>query len=317
MNEKVLHILEYEKIMARLEPYASSAQAKAMCLDLKPSTDLVEIRERQTNTRDALSRIYKRGNVSFSGLIDIRPSLKLLEIGSTLDTKELLTIASLLALTEQVQEYGSTEDEDLLSDSLQGIFDSLCPIHSLLTEIRRCIAAENEITDEASAKLKEIRRNKKLVNQNIHSKLASIVNSSTNKNMLQDTIVTMRNGRYCIPVKVEHRSSFPGMIHDQSSTGSTLFIEPMAVVQMNNQLKELDMQELAEIERILSILSEQAAFHKDNLYDNYTLLTRLDFIFARGKYAKSYDGSEPIFNEDGIIDIKLGRHPLPMGIDNR
>ena len=310
MNEKALHILEYEKIMARLEPYASSAQAKAMCLALKPSTDLVEIRERQTQTKDALSRIYKRGNVSFSGLIDIRPSLKLLEIGSTLDTKELLTIASLLALTEQVQEYGSTEDEDLMSDSLQGIFDSLCPIHSLLMEIRRCIAAENEITDEASAKLKEIRRNKKLVNQNIHSKLASIVNSSTNKNMLQDTIVTMRNGRYCIPVKVEHRSSFPGMIHDQSSTGSTLFIEPMAVVQMNNQLKELDMQELAEIERILSILSENASFHKDNLYDNYMLLTKLDFIFARGKYAKSYDGSEPIFNEDGIIEIKLGRHPL-------
>ena len=310
MNEKALHILEYEKIMARLEPYASSAQAKAMCLNLKPSTDLVEIRERQTQTKDALSRIYKRGNVSFSGLIDIRPSLKLLEIGSTLDTKELLTIASLLALTEQVQEYGSTEDVDLLADSLQGIFDSLCPIHSLLSEIRRCIAAENEITDEASAKLKEIRRNKKLVNQNIHSKLSAIVNSSTNKNMLQDTIVTMRNGRYCIPVKVEHRSSFPGMIHDQSSTGSTLFIEPMAVVQMNNQLKELDMQELAEIERILSILSENAAFHKENLYDNYTLLTQLDFIFARGKYAKSYDGSEPIFNEEGIIEIKLGRHPL-------
>ncbi|MBE5956172.1 MAG: endonuclease MutS2 [Lachnospiraceae bacterium] len=310
MNEKALHILEYEKILAQLEPYASSAQAKDMCLHLKPSTDLVEIRERQTQTKDALSRIYKRGNVSFSGLIDIRPSLKLLEIGSTLDTKELLTIASLLALTEQVQEYGSTEDEDLLADSLQGIFDSLCPIHSLLFEIRRCIAAENEITDEASAKLKEIRRNKKLVNQNIHSKLAAIVNSSTNKNMLQDTIVTMRNGRYCIPVKVEHRSSFPGMIHDQSSTGSTLFIEPMAVVQMNNQLKELDIRELAEIERILSILSENAAFHKDNLYDNFMLLTQLDFIFARGKYAKSYDGSEPIFNEDGIIEIKLGRHPL-------
>ena len=310
MNEKALHILEYEKITARLEPHASSAQAKAMCRDLKPSTDLVEIRERQTQTKDALSRIYKRGNLSFSGLIDIRPSLKLLEIGSTLDTKELLTIASLLALTEQVQEYGSTEDEDLLADSLQGIFDSLCPIRSLLMEIRRCIAAENEITDEASAKLKEIRRNKKLVNQNIHSKLSAIVNSSTNKNLLQDTIVTMRNGRYCIPVKVEYRSSFPGMIHDQSSTGSTLFIEPMAVVQMNNQLKELDMQELAEIERILSILSESASFHKENLYDNYTLLTKLDFIFAKGKYAKTYDGSEPIFNEDGIIDIKLGRHPL-------
>ena len=310
MNEKALHILEYEKIMARLEPFASSAQAKAMCLNLKPSTDLVEIRERQTQTKDALSRIYKRGNVSFSGLVDIRPSLKLLEIGSTLDTKELLTIASLLALTEQVQEYGSTEDEDLRNDSLQGTFDSLCPIYSLLAEIRRCIAAENEITDEASAKLKEIRRNKKLTNQSIHTKLASIVNSQNNKNMLQDTIVTMRNGRYCIPVKVEHRSSFPGMIHDQSATGSTLFIEPMAVVQMNNQLKELDMQELAEIERILSILSEQAAFHKDNLYDNYMLLTQLDFIFARGKFAKSYDGSEPIFNEDGIIDIKLGRHPL-------
>ena len=310
MNEKVLHTLEYDKIIQRLEPFASSAQAKEMCLHLAPSADLVEIKERQAQTRDALSRIYKRGNLSFSGLYDIRPSLKLLEIGSTLDTKELLAIAGLLALTEQVAEYGSTEDEDLLEDSLQGTFDSLCPLHSLMTEIRRCILAENEIADDASAKLKEIRRNKKLTNQAIHSKLASIVNSPTNKNMLQDSLVTMRNGRYCIPVKAEHRSSFSGMLHDQSSSGSTLFIEPREVVQMNNQLKELDMQEIAEIDRILSVLSEQAAFEKDNLYDNYQLLTQLDFIFARGKFAKSYEGSEPIFNEDGIIDIKYGRHPL-------
>ena len=310
MNEKVLHTLEYDKIIQRLEPFASSAQAKEMCLHLAPSADLVEIKERQAQTRDALSRIYKRGNLSFSGLYDIRPSLKLLEIGSTLDTKELLAIAGLLALTEQVAEYGSTEDEDLLEDSLQGTFDSLCPLHSLMTEIRRCILAENEIADDASAKLKEIRRNKKLTNQAIHSKLASIVNSPTNKNMLQDSLVTMRNGRYCIPVKAEHRSSFSGMLHDQSSSGSTLFIEPREVVQMNNQLKELDIQEIAEIDRILSVLSEQAAFEKDNLYDNYQLLTQLDFIFARGKFAKSYEGSEPIFNEDGIIDIKYGRHPL-------
>lgn len=310
MNEKVLHTLEYDKIIQRLEPFASSAQAKEMCLHLVPSTDLVEIRERQAQTRDALSRIYKRGNLSFSGLYDIRPSLKLLEIGSTLDTKELLSIAGLLALTEQVAEYGSTEDENLLEDSLQGTFDSLFPLHSLMTEIRRCILAENEIADDASAKLKEIRRNKKMTNQSIHSKLASIVNSPNSKTMLQDSIVTMRNGRYCIPVKAEHRSSFSGMIHDQSSSGSTLFIEPMAVVQMNNQLKELDIQELAEIDRILSVLSEQAAFEKENLYDNYQLLTQLDFIFARGKFAKSYEGSEPMFNEEGIIDIKYGRHPL-------
>ncbi len=310
MNEKVLHTLEYDKIIQRLEPFASSAQAKEMCLHLVPSADLMEIKERQAQTRDALSRIYKRGNLSFSGLYDIRPSLKLLEIGSTLDTKELLAIAGLLSLTEQVAEYGSTEDEDLLDDSLQGTFDSLCPLHSLMTEIRRCILAENEIADDASAKLKEIRRNKKLTNQAIHSKLASIVNSPTNKNMLQDSLVTMRNGRYCIPVKAEHRSSFSGMLHDQSSSGSTLFIEPREVVQMNNQLKELDIQEIAEIDRILSVLSEQAAFEKDNLYDNYQLLTQLDFIFARGKFAKSYEGSEPIFNEDGIIDIKYGRHPL-------
>lgn len=310
MNEKVLHILEYEKIMNRLEPFASSAQAKEMCKKLTPSTDLVEIRERQAQTRDALSRTYKRGNLSFSGLLDIRPSLKLLEIGSTLTTKELLEIASLLALTEQVQEYGSTEDEELIGDSLQPLFDSLMPIHSLLFEIRRCIASEDEINDDASAKLKEIRRNKKLTNQSIHSKLASIVNSQANKGLLQDTIVTMRNGRYCIPVKQEYRGSFPGMIHDQSSTGSTLFIEPMSVVQMNNQLKELEIQELTEIDRILTLLSDQAGFEKENLLDNYQLLTQLDFIFARGKFAKSYDGSEPLFNEDGIIEIKQGRHPL-------
>lgn len=310
MNEKVLHILEYDKIINMLIPFASSSQAKEMCKSLIPSTDLVEIREWQAQTRDSLSRIYKRGSLSFSGLIDIRPSLKLLEIGSTLDAKELLNIASLLALTEQVQEYGSTEDEELIGDSLQPLFDSLCPVHSLLFEIRRCIASEEEMNDDASAKLKEIRRNKKLTNQSIHSKLQSIVNSQSNKGLLQDSIVTMRNGRYCIPVKQEYRNSFPGMIHDQSSTGSTLFIEPMSVVQLNNQLKELEIQELAEIDRILTLLSDQAGFEKENLYDNYQLLAQLDFIFARGKFAKSYEGSEPVFNEDGIIEIKQGRHPL-------
>ncbi|MDO4554029.1 MAG: endonuclease MutS2, partial [Lachnospiraceae bacterium] len=310
MNDRVLHILEYEKIMDRLTPFASSAQAKEMCRNLKPSTDLVEIREWQAQTRDALSRIYKHGNLSFSGLIDIRPSLKLLEIGSSLNAGELLQIASLLALTEQVLEYGSTEEETLLSDSVQPLFDSLCPSHSLLFEIRRCIASEDEINDDASAKLKDIRRNKKLTNQSIHSKLASIVNSQSNKSLLQDSIITMRNGRYCIPVKQEYRGSFPGMIHDQSATGSTLFIEPMAVVQMNNQLKELEIAELAEIDRILSLLSEQVGFEQETLLDNYQLLTQLDFIFARGKFAKSYDGSEPLFNEDGIIEIKQGRHPL-------
>lgn len=310
MNEKALRILEYNKIIHLLTEYASSEMGKQLCKDLTPSTHLVEIQSEQANTRDALSRLYQHGSVSFLGLEDVRPCLRLLDVGSSLNTKELLQIARLLSITNQVQQYGDSRDEEAPIDSLQTMFEDLVPLTSLQHEIQQCILSETEISDEASVGLKDVRKSIKQTNRAIHNKLSSIVNSQQNKTLLQDAIVTMRNGRYCIPVKQEYRSSFPGMIHDQSSTGSTIFIEPMAVVQLNNQLRELEMKEQAEIDRILAFLSEQVSFEAQNILSNLEILTQLDFIFAKAKFAKAYQGSEPIFNEDGIINIKYARHPL-------
>lgn len=310
MNEKALRILEYNKIIHLLTEYASSEMGKQLCRDLIPSTHLVEIQSEQANTRDALSRLYQHGSVSFLGLEDVRPCLRLLDVGSSLNTKELLQIARLLSIANQVQQYGDSRDEEAPIDSLQTMFEDLVPLTSLQHEIQQCILSETEISDEASVGLKDVRKSIKQTNRAIHNKLSSIVNSQQNKTLLQETIVTMRNGRYCIPVKQEYRSSFPGMIHDQSSTGSTIFIEPMAVVQLNNQLRELEMKEQAEIDRILAFLSEQVSFEAQNILSNLEILTQLDFIFAKAKFAKAYQGSEPIFNEDGIINIKYARHPL-------
>ncbi len=227
----------------------------------------------------------------------------------TLSAGELLEIAGLL---EAVKMHWPTVHSDDMADadSLDSVFESLVPMDGLLKDIRHCIISPEEISDDASSALKDIRRNMKLTNQKIHSQLTAMVSSSSNKDMLQDALVTMRNGRYCIPVKQEYRGQFKGMIHDQSSSGSTLFIEPMAVVTLNNQLKELEGQEQTEIERILSLLSEQASYDMDGLAQNQKLLVLLDFIFAKAKYAKDYNGSKPIFREDGVINIKQGRHPL-------
>ncbi len=310
MNKKVLKTLEYDKVIRQLEGYASSDMAKALVKALEPSSDYDEILSRQDETRSALTRIFKKGNISFSGLPDIRPHLKLLEIESSLSAKELLDISRLLALCAQVKEYGSTEDEDLAFDCLSSDFDMLDPLDFLKSRISLCIVSEDEINDEASHALKDIRRQIRQTNIAIHNKLTSIVNSQSNKALLQDAIITTRNGRYCVPVKAEHRNVFPGMIHDQSSSGSTLFIEPMAVVNMNNQLKELEIKELAEIDRILKTLSAQAGTCTRELAENQRILTRLDFIFAKARYARDYQGTEPIFNKEGIIDLKQARHPL-------
>ncbi len=310
MNEKALRILEYNKIIHLLTEYASSEMGKQLCKNLTPSTNLVEIQSEQANTRDALSRLYQHGSVSFLGLEDIRPCLRLLDVGSSLNTKELLQIARLLSIANQAQQYGDARDDEAPIDSLQTMFEELVPLTSLQHEIQQCILSETEISDEASVGLKDVRKSIKQTNRAIHNKLSSIVNSQQNKTLLQETIVTMRNGRYCIPVKQEYRSSFPGMIHDQSATGSTIFIEPMAVVQLNNELRELEMKEQAEIDKILAFLSEQVSFEAQNILSDLEILTQLDFIFAKAKFAKAYQGSEPIFNEDGIIDIKYARHPL-------
>lgn len=310
MNDKALKTLEYDKIISKLETYASSPMGKKHCSSLLPSSDYDEILKAQEETKDALSRLYKNGFLSFQGLSDIRPYLKLLEIDSALTAKELLEIARLLSITAQVKEYGSSEEASTFSDSLSNYFDLLEPLEFLYQRITSCILSADEISDDASSALREIRKEIKQTNISIHNKLASIINSQSNRTILQDALITMRNGRYCVPVKAEYKSSFQGMIHDQSASGSTLFIEPMAVVQLNNKLKELDMKEQAEIEKILQLLSAQAAGCVRDLEENQNILTNLDFIFAKAKYAKEYQGSEPVFNTDGIIDIKQARHPL-------
>ncbi len=310
MNTKVLTTLEYDKIIKKLETYASSDMGKSCCKQLLPSSDYEEIISSQGETKDALTRLYKAGYLSFQGLSDIRPHLRLLDMGSTLNTKELLDIARLLAVTAQAVDYGETEDETMAYDSLNSYFSELDPLEFLHQRISQCILSEDEISDDASSALRDIRREVKQTNISIHNKLTSVINSQSNKTMLQDALITVRNGRYCVPVKTEYRNAFPGMIHDQSSSGSTLFIEPMAVVQLNNHLKELDIKEKAEIEKILASLSAQAASCIRELEDNQNILTRLDFIFAKAKYAKDYQGTEPEFNTDGMIEIKQGRHPL-------
>jgi DNA mismatch repair protein MutS2 len=309
MNQKALKTLEYYKIIEQLEAMASSSLGKEMCHDLQPSTDIAQIRQEQTETSDALKRIFKKGSISFSGVKDIRASLKRLAIGSVLNAGELLRICILLETTSKIKSYSKKDTPDVPDDSLDAFFATLEPINPLYTKIRTCIISEEEISDEASSTLRHIRRSIKNANDKIHSQLNSMVNGSV-RTYLQDAVITMRNGRYCIPVKAEYKGQVPGMIHDQSSTGSTIFIEPMSVVKLNNDIKELMLQEQDEIEKILAELSELAAGYTEVLEDNFNTLTKLDFIFARGQLSIQYNGSEPQFNTDGIIELKNSRHPL-------
>lgn len=309
MNPKALKTLEYYKIIDQLETMASSPIGKEMCHNLLPSTDIAEILINQTQTTDAMKRIFQRGSISFSGVKDIRASIKRLTIGSVLNAGELLKICILLETTSKIKSYAKKENPDAPSDSLDEFFTSLEPINPLYSKIRLCIVSEEEISDEASGTLKHIRRSIKNANDKIHSQLNSMVNGSA-RTYLQDPVITMRNGRYCIPVKAEHKSHVPGMVHDQSSTGSTIFIEPMSVVKLNNDIKELMLQEQEEIEKILAELSELAAGYTDVLEDNFNTLTKLDFIFAKGQLSIEHKGSEPEFNTEGVIDLKNSRHPL-------
>ena len=310
MNNKALRILEFHKITEELTRYASSETGKNRCSKLRPSSNYDEIVRWQEETRDALTRIYKKGNLSFSGLTDVRPSLKRVEIGASLTAAELLEIARLLEITDQAYRYSRPENPNEPPDSLTALFDGLVSLSPLCMEIRRCIPDVDEISDDASSALKDIRRTIKQTNAKIHTQLTAIVSSNENRVHLQDSIITMRNGRYCVPVKAEHRNRILGMIHDQSSSGSTLFVEPLAIVNLNNQLKELAAQEQAEIDRILAGLSEQAGYERETIADNGKRLVELDFIFAKAAYAKTYRGTEPLFNEDGIVAIRQGRHPL-------
>ena len=311
MNEKVLHTLEYNKILDQLTEYAFSADAKSRCQKLRPITDRAQIEQLQQQTSDALSRLFKYGSLSFSGVTDIRDSLKRLEIGGALSAIELLRVCSLLESAKRAKAFArSQDDSDQPDDSLTSLFAGIESLTPLCDEIRRCILSEDEIADDASSTLHSIRRSMRGMNDKIRAQMNSMINNTTTRSYLQDTVITMRDGRYCLPVKAEAKSLVPGMIHDQSSTGSTLFIEPMAVVNLNNEYKELQLREQEEIEVILAGLSNLTASYATQLLADYELLTELDFIFARAAFAQTYNGVAPLFNDDGRIHIRKGRHPL-------
>ena len=309
MNTKVLTTLEYTKIIDLLTEKADSEPGKKLCRDLVPSTDLSTIRTAQRETKDALARLFRIGSTSFGSNRDFGFSIRSLEIGSSLSMSELLKLASFLDNVSRIKTYGKKEREDLPNDSLDAYFEGLTPMTQLANEINRCILSEEEMADDASPKLKSIRRSKLSINEKIHSQLTSMVNGAY-RTFLQDAVITMRDNRYCIPVKAEYKSQVSGMVHDQSSTGSTFFIEPAAVVNLNNQLKELDLQEQEEIEVILGDLSSQAAVHTSELAADQKIMTTLDFIFAKAKLAMEQNATEPIFNTEHYIQIRKGRHPL-------
>ena len=309
MNTKVLTTLEYTKIIDLLTEKADSEPGKKLCRELVPSTDLSAIRTAQRETKDALARLFRIGSTSFGSNRDLGFSIRSLEIGSSLSMSELLKLASFLDNVSRIKTYGKKEREDLPNDSLDAYFEGLTPMTQLANEINRCILSEEEMADDASPKLKSIRRSKLSTNEKIHSQLTSMVNGAY-RTFLQDAVITMRDNRYCIPVKAEYKSHVSGMVHDQSSTGSTFFIEPAAVVNLNNQLKELDLQEQEEIEVILGDLSSQAAVHTSELAADQKIMTTLDFIFAKAKLAMEQNATEPIFNTEHYIQIRKGRHPL-------
>lgn len=308
MNEKVFHTLEYHKIIDMLSECATSALGRELCRNLKPSVNLQEIESAQQQTADALTRIYQKGSLSFSGTHNVGASLKRLEVGGVLSIEELLKIASLLEVAKRAKAYSRSEREESKADSLEELFSRLEPLTPLLEEIRRCILSEDEIADDASPALKHIRRSMKNTNERIRSQMNELLNSS--RSHLQDAVITMRDGRYCLPVKAESKGQVPGMIHDQSSTGSTFFIEPMAIVKLNNDLKELYLKEREEIEIILASLSSLAGEYVPSIKEDFEILTKLDFIFAKGSLAKKYNGTSPIFNNERRINIRKGRHPL-------
>ncbi len=317
MNEKVLKTLEYTKITEMLAGKAGSAPGKKLCRELVPSTDLDEIRRNQRQTADALRRLFQFGSTSFGNNKDIGFTIRSLEVGSTLSILELLNIASMLDNVSRIKAYGRRDrgggrdvtEDDGARDTLDEYFELLTPLTGLSNEIHRCILSEEEIADDASPKLKSIRRSMIQTNDKIHGQLTSMLSGSY-RSYLQDAVITMRDNRYCIPIKAEYKGQVNGMIHDQSATGSTYFIEPAAVVELNNRLRELELEEKEEIGRILADLSAQAAAHTEELADDQKIMTLLDFIFAKAELAMELNATEPIFNTDHYVNIRKGRHPL-------
>lgn len=309
MNNKVLHVLEYTKIIDKLTDKATSEQGRKLTSSLVPMTNLEAINQAQTETADALGYLFRKGSTSFGGNKDLGMCIRSLEIGSVLSIPELLRIAAFLENVNRIKSYGRKEREDTPADSLDAYFEKLEPLTLLSNEIRRCILSEEEIADDASPNLKHIRRSMTITNDRIHSQLASMINGSC-RTYLQDAVITMRNNRYCIPVKSEYKGQVQGMVHDQSSTGSTFFIEPAAVVNLNNELRELEIKEQEEIAVILADLSAQAGAYTEILMENQKAMTALDFIFAKASLAMEQNATMPVFNTEHQIRIRQGRHPL-------
>ena len=305
MNRKSLTTLEYNKIIDKLQSFAVSRDAKNKAAKLVPMTDIDKINVCLTETGDAVSRLYAKGCASFSGVSDVMGSVKRLEVGSCLNAHELLQISGVLSAAKAHKtHYEETQD------SLTPLYDSLDPVPSLYAQIKKCIISEDEISDDASANLKDIRRNIRLANDRIHTELNKILNNQALRNCLQDYVITSRQGRYCLPVKAEYKSQVPGMVHDQSATGSTIFIEPAAVVKLNNDIRELELKEEAEIQVILADLSAQAAEYTEQIATDYKVLVKLDFIFAKAQLARNWHCTAPVMNTEHYTNIKQERHPL-------
>jgi DNA mismatch repair protein MutS2 len=305
LNNKSLSTLEYNKIISRLVSFACSDGAKQILHKLEPMTDIDKINTALDYTNDALTRVYQKGSVDFSRIKDIRGSIARLKVGSSLNALELLNISMLLECAAHIKGYYEQR-----ADSIQPLIDMLDPVTLLNNAIKKCIISEDEISDDASANLRSIRRQKNIAADRIHTELNKILNSPSTRTYLQDYVITTRQGRFCLPVKAEYKSLMPGMVHDQSSTGSTVFIEPAAVVKLNNDIRELELKEQAEIEVILADLSAKAAEHTDSLLSDYEILTNLDCIFAKALLSRHFNCSRPVMNNKGIVNIKKGRHPL-------
>jgi DNA mismatch repair protein MutS2 len=310
MNEKVLNTLEYTNVIRLLEEKAGSAPGKKLCRELKPMTDIRLIEEAQQETSDALTRLIKKGSISFGSVKDFGFSLKSLEIGSSLTAAELLSFARFLSNVNRVKSWGKRDEGDETTDSLDDYFNLLEPLTRTAEEINKCILDEDgHMADDASPTLKSIRKSLQQTNEKIHAELNRLVNGSLSS-YLQDHVVTMRNDRYCVPVKAEHRSQVSGMIHDQSSTGATIFVEPQAVVELNNKIRQLELDEEKEIAVILANLSAQLSEHTVELKTDADFMIKLDFIFAKAGLALEQNATRPVFNDDRIISIRKGRHPL-------
>ena len=305
MNNKSLSTLEYNKIISRLVSFACSDGAKQVLHKLEPMTDIDKINTALDYTNDALTRVYQKGSVDFSRIKDIRGSIARLKVGSSLNALELLNISMLLECAARIKGYYEQR-----ADSIQPLIDMLDPVTLLNNAIKKCIISEDEISDDASANLRSIRRQKNIAADRIHTELNKILNSPSTRTYLQDYVITTRQGRFCLPVKAEYKSLMPGMVHDQSSTGSTVLIEPAAVVKLNNDIRELELKEQAEIEVILADLSAKAAEYTDSLLSDYEILTNLDCIFAKALLSRHFNCSRPVMNNKGIVNIKKGRHPL-------